>query len=1120
MVALTRKIRFFGFLLILFFLMCFFSQARAGDVTHVMSRIITHGNVGYINTTIWDWSFKNPIFYMADPEPSYIIYPKNFIGVYDYSNGPGTAIYKYAINITQSKCDYTIGLISFATVPTQTQSSTPIPNYQSASQNQQSMCLQVLNQSNSSLFNLYFGVPVPTAANVPCSAQGVSWGTGNACSGSVGGQNHGWSGTVYNGAAGATGQITATCNNGTWQWSSASCSVSLSAPSSVSATDGTLTGQIQVTWGGVSGASSYNLRYRRVGDSSWTQVNGVSSGWALSTGDYSTFEFQVQAANVLGTGPWSGSDTGYINRSCAAATLSWGPSNLCSASVGNTATGTNVPLTNGAAGVSGSATATCTNGSWSLSNTSCLANLSAPSSVSATDGTLNNAIQITWGSVQYATGYRVEQRKQGTSTWTTLTTTTATSYTWSGLYDESVFEFRVIPTNAAGDGTPSGSDTGYIRKLINPTFVSQNVPTKVAINQTFTVTQTWRNDGSETWANSTVYGTMPYAPADTSVWGSATVGFSGSTATGQTVNTTLSLKAPSTPGTYNFQRIFGKSGTAYGNPSPATNILVMGPASCSGANIDKTVVYVPADQVTVTILGASQTDSAGLRVWAAPDKSDLRTYPATLGQNGNWTASFPVSNHDIYGTIYVEAYVDNDVTDPVTCKALSVNYPNLPVPDVTLNPTLGYFTDSNGNQGFVVELNGQRFAKATIGSVPLPVKLEVLDQNGNALTSPILGLNAGATADVRTSLPSAKAWTLFQGTVKVSYQDSGPAGQGKVRTIPVSWRLPPTDPGVNISMSPTPPFTVTLSMASGYTQDNNGVFVDALEDQNGNQIATYQPTDTNGASIFSNVNYASVYNKSLVGAAKAVAPTGVTLLSDIVYRSGRKVVPVMPPASIDASDGTYEDEVRITWSPPYDGVPLRYVVYRDGIMISNGPITTTTFSDTTADRGKVYTYSVYSQVDARNSDVAPTDTGFIPACRAPRLLGAWVSSDMSTLSGVVEQWACLTSVDASGAVDGGASNPVTLNGTTVQKYLTVPLDSLDNGNHTYRLTLVSQGVTINANRYYDIPFTVSRQDNQVADVTITHKGNTAQNGLNTDSFGWFGLKIQGSSGVGFAQPAQ
>ncbi|MDU7586852.1 MAG: hypothetical protein E7K47_05575, partial [Acidovorax sp.] len=118
---------------------------------------------------------------------------------------------------------------------------------------------------------------------------------------------------MTNTAAGAKGGAVAACYNGSWSIESVTeCSVNLPTPSSISATDGTITSKVQVNWASISGATGYRLQYRAVGQSSWTTVNNVSSGWQHSTNEESIFEYQVQAFNSLGSGDWSAVDTGFI----------------------------------------------------------------------------------------------------------------------------------------------------------------------------------------------------------------------------------------------------------------------------------------------------------------------------------------------------------------------------------------------------------------------------------------------------------------------------------------------------------------------------------------------------------------------------------------------------------------------------------------------------------------------------------------------------------------------------------------------------------------------------------------------------------------------------------------
>ena len=230
-------------------------------------------------------------------------------------------------------------------------------------------------------------------------------------------------------------------------------------PSNIVATDGTLQGKVKVTWGTVAGASSYTLQYRK-GTGAWTTVNNVTSGWEHVTTDESTFEYQVQANNAVGNSAWSATDTGYIARSCDATTLQWGTSNFCAVSVPKSTSGSSPTLTNATAGASGTAKAVCTNGTWALSNTSCSVSMNAPGKLTATDGTIEGKVKVTWDDIAGASSYTLQYRK-GTGAWTTVNNVTSG---WEHVTtDESDFEYQVWGNNILGKGSV-GADTGFIAR--------------------------------------------------------------------------------------------------------------------------------------------------------------------------------------------------------------------------------------------------------------------------------------------------------------------------------------------------------------------------------------------------------------------------------------------------------------------------------------------------------------------------------------------------------------------------------------------------------------------------------------------------------------------------------
>ncbi|MCC8128859.1 MAG: hypothetical protein LIO51_02835 [Clostridiales bacterium] len=128
---------------------------------------------------------------------------------------------------------------------------------------------------------------------------------------------------------------------------------------------------LTVTWGGVTGASSYYV-YRKVSGGSWSRVANVTSGtsWTdTSVASGTVYTYMVRAKNSLG--------------------ISW----------------------YNAAGISGA---------W----------IGTPELSAVT--TISTGVKVSWSAVENATGYRVYRKTAGGS-WTLLKTVTNTSYTDSSL---------------------------------------------------------------------------------------------------------------------------------------------------------------------------------------------------------------------------------------------------------------------------------------------------------------------------------------------------------------------------------------------------------------------------------------------------------------------------------------------------------------------------------------------------------------------------------------------------------------------------------------------------------------------------------------------------------------
>ena len=817
---------------------------------------------------------------------------------------------------------------------------------------------------------------------------------------------------------------------------------------------------------------------------------------------------------------------------CTATSLNWGAANFCAKTTTTASHGAVQALTNGTAGATGTANATCSNGTWSVGSPVCTTSLTAPASLSATDGTVAGKITVTWGAVTGATAYDIQHRKQGATTWTTSTGVTSG---WQlSATDESIYEFQVVAKNATGQGNWSQTETGFIRKYVDPVFVSQSgIPAKIGVGQSFTYSQVWQNNGSETWA-AVAYGTGPFNPADTSVWGSGFVAYTGSTATGATVTTSLTAVAPTAPGTYPLQRVMQKSGTSYGAASAIASVIVVGSPTCSGVTPNVSTTFNPGAMITATLVGPSSVEAASVRVWGElQGEPSGATYPMTYN-GSNWVATFPVASHLTSGEtkINIRAAVSNSLFMPETaCGNAAITYEELPLPTVTLEPTFGSFGDES-RQGFVVNRQDGEFARISVNlgshNSTLKARVEVLDGSNTNLIVALNSVTGGqhTTVNMSSSTLSAvqAAWVSSNATVRVTYADASASAQGKVVTIPIAWMAAPSGLTVTASGIQAASATVaaTLNGAGGpFSTSTHGDFTGSVRvASSGIATGGTAPVSAEGAWTIANLDYAQLYNSQLVAVARAVPPAGVNLINPLEFASVTFILPVQAPVSVAATDGTLENDVQVVWPAIAPGSSIRYRVFRDGTEITpDTGISALEILDTPPKRGTIYNYTVKTMINNIMSQSEATDPGHVPACRAARFIGASIDASMSAINGMVESWECLEGLTGTGQIDSLEASDIEFGGTNPQyRKFSFPLpEGLADGAHTLRATMNSAGVTINATRTYDIPFVVDRAAITVNNLTILYDGSAAQNGLEATSIGRFGVKMDGGSGIGFAE---
>ena len=179
----------------------------------------------------------------------------------------------------------------------------------------------------------------------------------------------------------------------------------------------------------------------------------------------------------------------------------------------------------------------------------------------------NNAL---WGMnrVGLTSGESVAPNQNKTFTWTVTAPASAGTYNFQWrMVRDGVMWFGPTTVNAvvtvSGGGTP------------NAAYVSHSVPTSMTAGQQYSVSVTMRNSGGTTWTPGAWYRLGAINPYDNAIWGMNRVGLSSgeSVAVGQQKTFTWTVRAPTTPGQYNFQWRMVRDGVMWFGDSSA-NVVV------------------------------------------------------------------------------------------------------------------------------------------------------------------------------------------------------------------------------------------------------------------------------------------------------------------------------------------------------------------------------------------------------------------------------------------------------------------------------------------------------------------------------------------------------------------
>lgn len=289
----------------------------------------------------------------------------------------------------------------------------------------------------------------------------------------------------------------------------------VTAPTGVSATDGTSLTNVTVTWNAVAGSTGYRV-FRAIGTGLGVQI-GTTPGATTFVDSTAVagvgYAYWIKTTTSLGDSAASVADAGWRNMaaptgltasdgtSTSGVNLSWTAvtgvtgyrvfraSGTATATQVGTSTGTTFTDTSAvagtlytytvkSAGTGGDSAASTADNGWRGPA------LPAPSALAATDGSLTTGVQLTWNAVTGVDGYRV-YRAIGSAAATEVTAPTVASYLDTAVTPGVTYTYTVKSRKGTANSAASAAETGW-RALSAPANVLATDGTSTA-----NVTVTW-----------------------------------------------------------------------------------------------------------------------------------------------------------------------------------------------------------------------------------------------------------------------------------------------------------------------------------------------------------------------------------------------------------------------------------------------------------------------------------------------------------------------------------------------------------------------------------------------------------------------------------------------------
>ncbi len=211
---------------------------------------------------------------------------------------------------------------------------------------------------------------------------------------------------------------------------------------------------------------------------------------------------------------------------------------------------------------------------------------------------------------------------------------------------------RVVADTNAPNG--STGDIDFIRLTLlrpnNSVFVSQSVPTSMVTGQTYNVSVTIQNTGSNTWTTAGYYNLGSQNPQDNYTWGKARVALPGSVAPGASATFNFTVTAPATSGNYNFQwKMVQDTVEWFGALSSNVVVSVTKPNQLPTANAGGPYSIMTATPLQFSAAASSDTDGS------------ISTYAWNFGDGQSGTGVSPLHAYASSGVYTVTLTVTDNV---------------------------------------------------------------------------------------------------------------------------------------------------------------------------------------------------------------------------------------------------------------------------------------------------------------------------------------------------------------------------------------------------------------------------------------------------------------------------